>query len=388
MHSREAKLAVAAVAGLLLLSVLACVRPTDAVRPDVATAPVRPTPTPALPAAAEPGQAYVSKVVDGDTIDVLIDGRAETVRYLGIDTPERGQPGYKAATEANRQLLGKGPLTLVADETDRDRYGRLLRYVYREDGAFINREMVAQGWAQPVEYRPDVAHADELRAAAVDAAKNGRGFWSGTSPYDGAMSYGITLAQPHYAGVRASDAPVVQPEADTPLTVFGRTRAGDWLQVRLPDRSGGWLPADFVRVNVPIEEIPITDAPAALAEVTATARPDAPPSAATVEITSIFYDGEEPRTEGDEYAVIENTGDSAVNLAGWRLNAGSDGQDFWFPDFAIAPGQACRVYTNRSDPGACGFSFGRGDQGLWANKGDCGYLFDAAGREVSRYCYE
>jgi hypothetical protein len=72
-------------------------------------------------------------------------------------------------------------------------------------------------------------------------------------------------------------------------------------------------------------------------------------------------------------------------FAGWRLNAGDSGQDFWFPSFDLQPGQSCRVNTNEVHPGYCGFSFGSG-QALWNNRGDCGHLFDAAGSEVSTYC--
>jgi hypothetical protein len=90
--------------------------------------------------------------------------------------------------------------------------------------------------------------------------------------------------------------------------------------------------------------------------------------------------------ESDEYAIIKNTGGSAVNLGGWRLNAGDEGQDFWFPGFELGPGQECRVYTNESHPESGGFSFGSGSA-LWNNKGDCGHLYNADGVEVSTYCY-
>ena len=135
------------------------------------------------------------RVVDGDTIDVNLGGQLETVRYVGIDTPERGQPGYRAATEANQLLLGSGPLYLVQDRTNRDRYDRLLRYVYTAEGVFVNAEMMRQGWAQPVEYAPDTLHAADFRQLALEAAQSGAGFWAGTSAYDGAMSYGLTTGE-------------------------------------------------------------------------------------------------------------------------------------------------------------------------------------------------
>lgn len=106
----------------------------------------------------------------------------------------------------------------------------------------------------------------------------------------------------------------------------------------------------------------------------------------TAEITNIFYDGLVPYVESDEYAVIENTGGSPLDVGGWRLNAGAPGQDFVFPSYTMQPGQECRVYTNEYHPEFCGFSFGS-SSALWTNSGDCGYLYDATGTQVSSYCY-
>jgi hypothetical protein len=113
---------------------------------------------------------------------------------------------------------------------------------------------------------------------------------------------------------------------------------------------------------------------------------EAPTAPGDVEITYIYYNGQVPRVESDEYAVIKNAGGSPINLGGWRLNAGNPGQDFGFPDFMLQPGQECRVYTNEHHPEWCGFSFGK-NEALWLNKGDCGHLYDASGAEVSTYCY-
>jgi len=113
--------------------------------------------------------------------------------------------------------------------------------------------------------------------------------------------------------------------------------------------------------------------------------PTATPLAIQVAIRAIFYDGI-TASESDEHAELVNTGRDAVNLKGWRLNAGTEGQDFVFPDFTLQPGQTCRVYTNEVHTDTGGFSFGS-KQAIWANKGDCGYLFDAAGAQVAKRCY-
>jgi hypothetical protein len=118
-----------------------------------------------------------------------------------------------------------------------------------------------------------------------------------------------------------------------------------------------------------------------------TAQPTNPPAApGKLIISRINYDGEVSQVESDEYAVITNTGGQTVNLQGWRLSAGPPDQDYWFLTFELAPGQSCRVYSNEVHPDTCGFSFSRGGA-VWRNKGECGYLFDVAGVEVSRYCF-
>lgn len=208
----------------------------------------------AVPAGAEVAQLV--RVVDGDTIDVLVNGQPETVRYIGIDTPERNQPGYRAATEANRLLLGSGALYLVRDRTERDRYDRLLRYVYNADGVFVDAEMVRQGWAQPVEYPPDTLHAMEFRRLAQEAAEAGAGFWSGSSAYDGAMSYGLATGAINLRSGPGTDFETSGTvAAGTPLTIFGRNEAGEWVQVRTPERSGGWMYASLLTINVSVASI-------------------------------------------------------------------------------------------------------------------------------------
>lgn len=103
-------------------------------------------------------------------------------------------------------------------------------------------------------------------------------------------------------------------------------------------------------------------------------------------ISTVFYDGVVRQVESDEYAEIVNRGSSPVNLKGWRLNAGDVGQDYYFPGHELQPGQACRVYTNEGHGESCGFSFGNG-RAIWNNKGECGYLFDVIGTQVSQFCY-
>jgi micrococcal nuclease len=132
-----------------------------------------------------PGAGRVVRVVDGDTIQVEVDGRREKVRYIGVDTPESVKPGTpvqcfaKRASAFNKHLLAGERVRLVPDAEARDRYGRLLAYVYRaEDGLFVNAALVRHGYARTLTIRPNVAHAGEFRRLASAARRAGRGLWS------------------------------------------------------------------------------------------------------------------------------------------------------------------------------------------------------------------
>lgn len=105
--------------------------------------------------------ARVVQIIDGDTIDVRIDGETYRVRYVGVNTPERDEPCYREATGANSALVKDQTVTLVRDVSNTDQYGRLLRYVYVGE-TFVNAELVAEGYAEAREYPPDTAYADYL----------------------------------------------------------------------------------------------------------------------------------------------------------------------------------------------------------------------------------
>ena len=154
------------------------------------TEPAPPTTATPAPMAAN---ATVEWIVDGDTIDVIIDGAEERVRLTGIDTPEiahdasgtrPAQAGECYGAEASAftaSLLPVGtPVRLERDVVGRDDYGRLLAYVYRaSDGIFVNYEIVRQGYAQPLTIPPNVAFSDVMVAAARDAEADDIGLWAG-----------------------------------------------------------------------------------------------------------------------------------------------------------------------------------------------------------------
>jgi micrococcal nuclease len=113
-------------------------------------------------------------IVDGDTIDVNLNGQTVRVRYIGVNTPERGEACYDLATAANRALVEGKIVRLEKDVSETDRFGRLLRYVYVDD-LLVNRALVEQGYAEAVSYPPDVARFDEFRELERQAKEGNRG---------------------------------------------------------------------------------------------------------------------------------------------------------------------------------------------------------------------
>ena len=112
--------------------------------------------------------AVVTDVIDGDTIDVSINGTEYRVRYVGVNTPERDEVCFREASDANAALVLGQSVTLVRDVSETDRYGRLLRYVY-VNGVNVNEQLVAQGFAEAVEYPPDTAQTAAFRDLEVQA---------------------------------------------------------------------------------------------------------------------------------------------------------------------------------------------------------------------------
>jgi len=127
----------------------------------------------------------VVKIVDGDTIDVNIDGKTERIRLIGIDTPETvdyDKPvecfGLEATTKAKELLLNK-KVRLEADpsQDERDAYDRLLRYVYRDDGLFFNEWMIANGYAREFTFIYPYKYQTEFKQAQTQAQNNELGLW-------------------------------------------------------------------------------------------------------------------------------------------------------------------------------------------------------------------
>lgn len=290
-------------------------------------------------AVIETGQAI--RVIDGDTIEVLRDGQAFPLRYIGIDSPEINHPqkgkevfGPEAAALNQALVLGR-QVVMVKDVSDTDSFGRLLRYVFLDslEGPFVNVELVRAGFARASRYPPDVACADIFQAVEEEAQAAQLALWS------------PLVAT---AAVLSALAPSVPAASASALPVRGLTT----------------------------ELLTPSSQPSAGATLT-------PPG---IVISTIFYNGSAGDKEPDEYVEIRNNGSEPIQLAGWAL-ADKAHHRFTFAEFELAPGQVCRIYTNQDHSEWCGFNYRYAETAIWNNSGDCAYLTDANGQPVAEYCY-
>jgi micrococcal nuclease len=126
--------------------------------------------------------AYVVRAVDGDTIEVRLDGRREDVRYIGVDTPETVKPGTPVqcfgprAHRFNAALVAHRRVRLELGVEQRDVYGRLLAYVHLGH-RFVNAELVRRGLARTLEIAPNTRFAERFARLELMAARAGRGLW-------------------------------------------------------------------------------------------------------------------------------------------------------------------------------------------------------------------
>jgi micrococcal nuclease len=123
-----------------------------------------------------------TRVIDGDTIIVDMDGKEERVRLIGVDTPETVHPSKpveyfgKEASEFTKSMVEGKKVRLEYDWQRRDKYGRLLAYIYLEDGTFLNAEIIKQGYGFAYTRFP-FKYLEEFRQYEREARENGRGLW-------------------------------------------------------------------------------------------------------------------------------------------------------------------------------------------------------------------
>ncbi len=119
-------------------------------------------------------QIRVTEVVDGDTI-LLRSG--EAVRYIGIDTPEEDAPFFREASRANEEILKEGRISLEYDRDRKDRYGRILAYVW-VDTLLVNAELIKRGLASVYMFSPNLRYRDLFVSLQKEARKKKLGIWS------------------------------------------------------------------------------------------------------------------------------------------------------------------------------------------------------------------
>jgi len=208
-----------AVAALALFALAACddeTLPPDtsgatatATATTTATTTVSPTSTTPLAFPDGTTPATVVRVVDGDTIEVEIEGETYKVRYIGIDTPETVDPRRpvgcfgEEASAANKALVEGLTVGLEKDVSNTDIYGRLLRYIWLNDSEMVNAILVREGYAQSSPYPPDVRHQEQFDQLEAEARSAARGLWGPVcletptpppagSPAEGACEYSGT----------------------------------------------------------------------------------------------------------------------------------------------------------------------------------------------------
>ncbi len=201
-------------------------------------------------------EARVLRVIDGDTIQVRIGNVVELVRYIGINTPEihhptRGREPYgEAAAAANRALVEGQTVTLAFDAQPRDRYFRLLAYVWVGD-RLVNAELVKQGYAEAATFPPNVRYAEYFRQLERVAREGRQGLWGDSEAVqhhrpapgsqEAAAKAPVAESRPAAAG---SSSPALTPLASGPSS---SPRSGERVNVRGYTRSDGTYVAPYTR---------------------------------------------------------------------------------------------------------------------------------------------
>lgn len=198
----------------------------------------------------------VTQVIDGDTITVLLDdGNTYTVRYIGIDTPERDMPFFMEPYIANSDMVLQKEVILIKDVSETDQYGRLLRYVVVGD-VFVNLELVRAGFAQAMRYPPDIACADAFSSAEQETRAGQVGIWQATqTPAPSALQVIIILVNKReeyvdLQNVGNSDVDLggwnlVSERGHQECALSGMIKAGETLRIWAGSPQGGGYSCEY-----------------------------------------------------------------------------------------------------------------------------------------------
>jgi micrococcal nuclease len=211
--------------------------------------------------AARRTAARVVRVVDGDTVDLILDGRTERVRLIGVNTPESVDPrrpveclGREASARAKELLPAGVDVQVEPDPTQdtRDRFGRLLLYVYLPSGQSLGHELIRQGFAN--EYTYDRPYRDQAlhHAAQREAESAGRGLWA-----PGACATEPTPARQSKPGPTAPAAPA---KPAVPAPTVGKVPAPGNCDPSYPDVCIAPPPPDLDCPQVPFRRFRVVGA--------------------------------------------------------------------------------------------------------------------------------
>jgi len=204
--------------------------------------------------------ATVVRVVDGDTIDVLIEGQQSRLRYIGIDTPETVDPRRpvgcfgKEASQRNHELVEGKTVGLEKDVSESDQFGRLLRYVWLEpspgsgQAIMVNAALVQEGYALASTYPPDVKYAGLFASLQAEARQAGRGLWGAAcqsptpAPAAGVCDYSGT-SQPVIKGNISSSGEKIYHVPGGyyyDQTVIDESKGERWFCTEAEAQAAGW----------------------------------------------------------------------------------------------------------------------------------------------------
>jgi micrococcal nuclease len=204
-----------------------------------------PTPTP-FPFPPDFDPATVLEVHEGNWIEVEIDGERAEVRYLLTQTEPLDQVTGEDGLLRNRELVEGQFVHLERDASNRDREGRLLRYVYLPDGRMVNEILLREGYAQVPNAGQDTRYESELRMAQADAMLAGRGMWGGQRARTNRNAVLRIGPGPEYEN--AGTLP-----AGEPVEVIAKTANGAWYQLA----DGRWIArfqVDNAPLTLPVQE--------------------------------------------------------------------------------------------------------------------------------------
>jgi micrococcal nuclease len=204
-----------------------------------------PTPTPfRFPPDFDP--ATVLEIHEGNRIEVDLDGERVEVRYLLVQTEPLDQVTGEDALLRNRELVEGQLVHLERDASDRDREGRLLRYVYLPDGRMVNEVLLREGYAQVPNAGQDTRYESELRMAQADAMLAGRGMWGGQRARTNRNAILRTGPGPNFES--AGTLPTGEP-----VEIIAKTANGAWYQLA----DGRWIArfqVDNAPLTLPVQE--------------------------------------------------------------------------------------------------------------------------------------